>query len=40
MQQISVWRIAEIFIGTFAAVFVALVVFSAFFSSFVEPLIR
>ena len=40
MTQVSVWRIAEIFIGTFAAVFAALVVFSAFFSSFVGPLIR
>lgn len=39
MQQISVWRIAEIFVGTFAAVFAALFVFAVFYSSVMGPLL-
>lgn len=40
MQQLSVWRIAEIFVGTFAAFFAALVVFSVFYSSVMGPLLQ
>lgn len=40
MQQLSVWRIAEVFVGTFAAVFVGLVVFSVFYSSVMGPLLQ